>query len=492
MKKQMTGKSRLIMILVALMILSGCGNSNSTAVQETADSMEKETAAVETEVKFPYALQDYGGYTFTFLNMQDVFWTGAHQIIDYEETQASIAEQAIYERNRKTEEELNILFQVEKVNDLGELFPTMKQAVTAGDDIYDTVYLPLNWSGTSALGGDCTINLYEIESLHLENPWWNQTFIQSASINDALYATIDYINLMGYCYSHIPFFNKDIVEEHSMEMPYELVKEEKWTYDEMFRYIENTVSLGDETEFKAVNTTTATFGLACNNNDALIAFWQGCGSNIVERKDDDTICLNTDMNRIIDAFDTMLPVLSQKGNCVKALSAEATGLSLFTNGKSLFYIASLGSGDSGTFRDSDVRYGILPIPMLDESQNGYITTVNQYTLTMNVPLTSSDMERTGNILCYLEYLSWKDVIPELQRSLCYKGLSDEDSIQMMNIILDTTAVDIGIAYGWTLPMMDGLCNEMLNGNQTFVSTYEQQKNMIQTEIDTVLQGGKTE
>ena len=36
-----------------------------------------------------------------------LFWTGAHQIIDYEETQASIAEQAIYERNRKTEEELN-------------------------------------------------------------------------------------------------------------------------------------------------------------------------------------------------------------------------------------------------------------------------------------------------------------------------------------------------------------------------------------------------
>ena len=138
MKKQMTGKSRLIMILVDLMILSGCGNSNSTAVQETADSMEKETAAVETEVQFPYALQDYGGYTFTFLNMQDNFWTCAHQIIDYEETQASIAEQAIYERNRKTEEELNILFQVEKVNDLGELFPTMKQAVTAGDDIYDT------------------------------------------------------------------------------------------------------------------------------------------------------------------------------------------------------------------------------------------------------------------------------------------------------------------------------------------------------------------
>ena len=156
----------------------------------------------------------------------------------------------------------------------------------------------------------------------------------------------------------------------------------------------------------------------------------------------------------------MLPVLSQKGNCIKALSAEATGISLFTSGKSLFYIASLGSGDSGTFRDSDVRYGILPIPMLDESQDEYVTTVNQYTLTMNVPLTASDMERTGDILCYLEYLSWKNVIPELQRSLCYKGLGDEDSIQMMNIILDTTVVDIGVAYGWTLPMLDGLCNEI--------------------------------
>lgn len=490
MKKQITRTKRVVAFLVALMVLSGCGYNSSITSQKTTDNMEKEAPTAETEIQFPYAINNYGGYTYTFLNVQDDFWTGAHQIIDYLETQASISEQAIYERNRKVEEEMNILFKVVKVEDLSKLLPTMKQAVTAGDDIYDTVYLPLNWSGASALEGDYTANLQDIESLHLGNPWWNQTFIQSAKINDALYAIIDYVNLMGYCYSHIPFFNKDIVEEHSLEMPYESVKNGTWTYEEMFRYIENTVSLGDETAFKALNTTTATFGLACNNNDALIALWQGCGSNIVERKDNNTICLNTDLNRIIDAFDTMLPVLSQKGNCIKALSAEATGLSLFTNGKSLFYIASLGSGDSGTFRDSDVRYGILPIPMLDESQDEYVTTVNQYTLTMNVPLTASDMERTGDILCYLEYLSWKNVIPELQRSLCYKGLGDEDSIQMMNIILDTTVVDIGVAYGWTLPMLDGLCNEILNGNQTFVSTFEKQKDMIQAKIDTILQVGE--
>jgi len=333
------------------------------------------------------------------------------------------------------------------------------------------------------LNNESTMNLYAIDTLRLESPWWNQTFLQSAVIDGELHSMVDYINLMGYCYCHVPFFNIEILEKNDLELPYDTVKQGKWTYDEMFRYIKSTASLGAETKYDPVNDTTATFGLVCNNNDALIALWEGCGDHIVYRMSDGTVAINENTARIVNTFDSMLSVLSQSGYCAKVMTSDTTGLSLFTKGKAAFYIASLGSGDSAKFRESDVRYGVLPIPKLEETQDNYATTVNQYTLTMNIPLTVSDASRTGDILCYMEYLSWKNVIPELQRSLSYKGLGDEESIAMMNSILDTTVVDIGVAYGWTLPLLDSLCNDMLKGKQSFASSLEKQNSKIQKEIE---------
>ena len=48
---------------------------------------------------------------------------------------------------------------------------------------------------------------------------------------------------------------------------------------------------------------------------------------------------------------------------------------------------------------------------------------------------------------YLAFLSYYDVIPVLQESLCYKGMRDEDSIEMMNLVLETEVVDLTTAAG---------------------------------------------
>ena len=485
MKSIKTHYQKAAIILASIMLCTAC-NSGESIVSNDSDVITNTTdteQSIQQEDIYPYEFKDFNKYDFTILNMQDDFWTGAHQIIDYDETQSSIVESAIYERNRAAEERLNFQLHVEKVTELSELNTTLNQTVMVNDDTYDMVYLPLNYANASSLNSESTLNLYTIETLRLESPWWNQTYLESAVINGELHSVVDYINLMGYCYCHVPFFNIEILEQNDLDLPYDLVNQGQWTYDEMFRYIKSTTSLGSESKYDPANDTTATFGLVCNNNDALIALWEGCGDHIVHRKSDGMVTINDNTTRIVNTFDSMLSILSQPGYCAKVLTSDTSGLSMFTSGKAAFYIASLGSGDSAKFRESDVRYGVLPIPKLDETQENYATTVNQYTLTMNIPITASDPERTGDILCYMEYLSWKNVIPELQRSLSYKGLGDEESIEMMNIILDTTVVDMGVAYGWTLPLLDSLCNDMLKGKQNFASSFEKQRSKIQKEIE---------
>ena len=71
MIKQITRTKRVVAFLVALMVLSGCGYNSSITSQKTTDNMEKEAPTAETEIQFPYAINNYGGYTYTFLNVQE-------------------------------------------------------------------------------------------------------------------------------------------------------------------------------------------------------------------------------------------------------------------------------------------------------------------------------------------------------------------------------------------------------------------------------------
>jgi len=86
---------------------------------------------------------------------------------------------------------------------------------------------------------------------------------------------------------------------------------------------------------------------------------------------------------------------------------------------------------------------------------------------------------------YLAYVSYQDVLPVLQNTLCYRGLQDPMDIEMMDIILETEQLDIGMVYGWTADFLNDVCGEskMLKGNNTFTSSWNSQVKKIQENID---------
>ncbi|MBQ3179080.1 MAG: hypothetical protein IJB52_14765, partial [Clostridia bacterium] len=120
--------------LLCAIILSSCGGQTETVENKTTAEVQTETEAVETEPVYPGTMDDLGGYTFTFLNHADEFWNAAHHILDYEEDSGVATESAVFRRNRKAEEDLNITLAVEK-DELNNLRPLMEKAILAGDDM---------------------------------------------------------------------------------------------------------------------------------------------------------------------------------------------------------------------------------------------------------------------------------------------------------------------------------------------------------------------
>ena len=152
--------------LLCALLLSSCSAHTETAETKVTADVQAETEAVETEPVYPGTMEDLGGYTFTFLNHADEFWSAAHQILDYEEDSGVATESAVFRRNRKAEEDLNITIAVEK-DELGNLRPLMEKAILAGDDTYDVAYLCLLWSGATSFGADNVIDLMSIPTMNL-------------------------------------------------------------------------------------------------------------------------------------------------------------------------------------------------------------------------------------------------------------------------------------------------------------------------------------
>ena len=129
------------------------------------------------------------------------------------------------------------------------------------------------------------------------------------------------------------------------------------------------------------------------------------------------------------------------------------------------------------------EFGIVPSPKYDENQERYYTNLSQYTFALNIPSTAENPERTGAVIDYLAFLSYNDIIPILQESLCYKGLRDDDSIEMMNLILNTEVLDIGIATNLTAELFTKIGNDIVTGKLNFVSTVEKQSKSINKKIE---------
>lgn len=484
-----TTKGSLLLLAAALLCACGDSATDSKETAKTPDTSATETAEIK-EAVYPYEIKDYDGYTFKFLNVVDDYWAGSNHILDYEEEQADSVASAVYKRNREVEDDMNIQLEVIKT-DIGEQVNQLKTSVLASDNAYDIVYAMLNYGGAPTLVGGYQLNMHDIETLHLSDKWWNRSYIEDATIGDnVLYTIPDYVNLMGYCYGNVLYFNKDMMKTVGLDMPYDAVRNGTWTYETLFEAcVSELISLNGDVDYKNPESGNCVYGISVNHEEGTMSLLNGAGSYFMSKDKDNLPTLNENQDRLLNVYDKLKSYLSMDGYCVMINTDPVSGKSIFLDSRAAFFQGSLGVSLSADFRNMENEYGLLPLPKYDEKQESYHTMVSQYTLCSNIPMTAPDPARTGNILDYMAYKSYNDVIPVLQEALCYKGVRDDDSIDMLNILLETQTADIGFLYNITGSMTTTLCSDanLLKGKGNFASTLEKNSAKIEKEIEKLLE-----
>ena len=449
--------SLLLTIVMLLGLLLSCGGDN-TAV-ETDDNKQTDTADLDGESTTPENVEearidpelpdsDFDGYQFNFLThlYSGDDWVNETplELIAEEETGEPIND-AVYKRNMTIKEKYNVdIIMTPNSDERG----TLRKSVQAGDSIYDAVIM-FNNNVPGIVTGELLVNTDNLPYIDLEKPWWDSA-ANSMSIANKNYLLAGDSMILDNEATNALLFNKDLMSNLGLDLPYNLVKEGKWTMDVLNEYIKNAaVDLnGDGT----MTPFDDQWGLLMFN-DSLHALLVSGGGTLALKDDNDMPYITVNTPRNISVIDKSISLYNSAYTLnIQAMpdSTQWTSayIGTFEESRALFMWVRMRVVE--WFRGMEANFGILPMPKFDEAQENYHSVVNNYTgALLGVPKSADNLDRVSIILeaiaaesRYTLKPAYYDVV------LTRKYTRDEESEEMLDIIFNSRAYDVGAVYSF--------------------------------------------
>ena len=398
-----------------------------------------------------------------------------------EEENGELMNDAIYKRNREIETKYNVTIKGILSADKGSLYGDIKNSVNAGDNSFEAAFAGISDSSKLSQEGYIA-DLKTVPNLNLSQPWWDQRAVENLSIGGKLYFTVGDITPWADPFTWIVVVNKELLREYELENPYELVRNNNWTLD---KFYELCVAVsGDTNGDGAIDEFDRHGVMSARENFAFQVI--AAGESIIKKNSDDLPYIAINNERASNVAEKIFNMMSDK-EATLLVEDYSTGYSdpwfevlrtQFRNGNGLFYMGGL--EQMCIFRDLETEIGVLPMPKYDSNQEGYHHILNTYwASSLCIPVTNDKRDETGFILEALCAESKYTVRPAFYDStLTQKMIRDEDSAEMLDIILASRAYDLGIIYNWG--DITGVFGTMLS-KQAFTFTSDIEKKMATAE-----------
>ncbi len=416
---------------------------------------------------------DYESYQFNiFVNVHSTNYSD----FDLENPGYDVVNEAAFKRNMLVEETLNIsivpFFQSGSAFKTGPGSEIMGKDYTAGDSSYDLCSIGA-WQGPVVAQNKYAMNLYEVPYIDLERPWWDQRAASDLGIGGKMYFTTGEIGLKDNLATHCIVFSKSLAEEKGIKDIYELVLSRKWTWDKFEEY---TRMVSEDVNGDDVMDINDRFGLLCWN-DAFQASFGAARTGIGMVNDEGLLELTLYSERNNDLANRICELMFDKNvslNHINQTGIESSTIisTMFPNGQALFLTTLF--NNLILLRDSDMDYGIIPLPMYNEEQGEYGGYVGPtYSSFWAIETYVEDLDRTGIVTELLAYESMQLLTPAYyEYTLKGREVRDDESIECLEIIFANRSYDPGILYE-----IGGYTGKLTNMMKSNVNTFQQIYNM---------------
>ncbi len=452
MKHTLTATALSLLLCAALFSCGQEGGKTSDTqaqTDNTADTTvtEETTVPVDPAYKDDLGAYDYNGEEFHFLLYGDgdpYNWSEIDVLS--EGADGDTINDGIYSRNLALEERLNI-----KITGIFDFTATqtLTKAVQAGDDTYDAAYLQLSQAGSPAQQG-AVYDWNEVPHIDMSKKYWDASIIRDLSVGEKVYFLTGDISTIDNQATWALMFNKSMVTENDLTSPYELVKNGTWTVD---AFSEMTKNVTADINGDGAYTMDDRYGLA-TTPDTVYGLFFSTGLSFITKDSDNFPTFKIDVDKATDMLGKTGTIMNADHRTLSSddLTGKADNVyialrNVFLENRALFYAEVL--FHVAGLRQMDTDFGILPMPKYDEAQEHYITFVNPATTVLTVPVTVSDLDRTGVVLEAMASTSYKHLTPAYYNTALQQKIArDNDSADMLDLLLQNRVYDLCMIYGW--------------------------------------------
>ncbi len=465
----------LCLMLVFVMLfamLAACADDKGDQSTDASSAATSSTESVETDPDLKwkdanglyttgYTKEDLGGYKDTFTILVQGNSDPTYQNVDFtvgEENTATFygtfVDEGVSERNNLVEETYGV-----KIIGLKDNSPlaTARNEAQGGNGLFDAMVLRASELATLGAEG----NLYELFSLdgiQLEAPWWDQNANEAYSIGNKLYFTTGDITVLNKITTMAIMFNKDLADQYNLGDLYQLVEDREWTFDKM---IELAKVIPE-------NNGDGLHGLLSGYNDAN-GWFISLGGKFVTKNANDipTLAVKSTDNtnraiKLLDAFTMRGATILMAQECPEPV--WDTSWAEFYEGRVLFRYS--GFSATNKMRDYAVDFGILPCPLYDELQEDYIAPAGSAGA-VGILKSYQNPEWAAMMLDICACGAKNYVTPAYyERTLRGKDTRDDESEAMLDIIFGNLTYDLGWVYD-----LGGLSNALFNLMQQKSNAY---------------------
>lgn len=325
-----------------------------------------------------------------------------------------------------------------------------------------------------------------IPNIDLTNPWWDAGCVNSMTVAGKLYLAASAINISDENATAGILFNKQIAVNHDIGDLYQLVRDGKWTMDQMKTlYADVSTDVNGDGKMGAEDLWGFLGG-----TDVVSCFYIGGGGTIVSRDKDGGLYDSFGTEKNFAIVEKVQALMTDTDNFYNhhlgtqdlAITDDNEYRDLFSGGHGLFFWTRM--DEVTTLRGMETDFGILPTPKYDESQENYISFVSQHiTGLMSVPATASDLSRTGVILEALAAESYYTLTPAYYEvALKSKASRDDESAEMLDIIFANRVYDPGeyFDFGGIITALNSVCQ---NSSKGIASEYEKKAKSVTKALD---------
>ncbi|MBR5453784.1 MAG: extracellular solute-binding protein [Clostridia bacterium] len=471
----------IFLVLTMLFSFVACSGGSTSDVKDTTASNESKAPDSDTTVSgieyeadgLPDSL-NFGGAKVSILSPGHGM---SLNDITVEELSSEVILDSIYNRELFVEDRLGV--EIENYKPLDNDGEILKQ-IASGEDTHQ-IFVGETYDFSKYSLDGVLFDLWGVENLDLNKPWWSSLFIEEASIGDSLYVATGSITLSLLRNLMVVYYNKNLAENYCQNNDalgelgdlYSLVENGGWTLDKLHAFSSEV--------YEDVNGSTTrdeedVYGLGVHYF-SLDAIWSSFDLNILSTTDDGWFELEVNTDKLFNALEKTTDLLHNSGGVylVDNMTQVSSTSGMFASGRYLFAIDYLYISESAALRNMADEYGVLPFPKLDENQKEYFSYAYDTYLSYAIPNTNPSPEIAGAVMEALASYSYRNTAPAyLDTALKGKYMNDPQSRRMVDIVVNNFKLDTAWIYIFTLGASypADYRNNIYENKRTFASEHQ--------------------